>query len=72
MRRNLSVLLLVFVFAMGVAVGFDTEPVEAAGGFCFWTCGCNGVAIKCCYTVFGLICAPDPNGPVQCPQIADC
>ncbi len=74
MRKGLSILLLVFVFTMGVAIGVDTQSAQAigGGGFCYWTCGCNGVPIRCCFTPLGVICSPDPNGPVQCPQIADC
>ena len=63
-------LVLVFVFAVGVSVGIGPAPAEA--GFCYWTCGCNGVAYKCCVTPFGVYCKPDPKAPIGCPQIADC
>lgn len=73
MRKILPVLALLAVFTTGFVVGYDTPPAQAAGfGNCFWTCGCNGVPIKCCITPFGVVCKPDPWAPIECPQIADC
>jgi hypothetical protein len=73
MRKYLPILALVAIFTTGFLVGLDTGDAEAASDKnCFWTCGCNGVPIKCCSTPFGVICSEDPEGPVQCPQIADC
>jgi hypothetical protein len=70
MRKVVLGLVVLAVFALGLSVGLHTPSVEA--GFCYWTCGCNGVPYKCCITPFGVVCKPDPNGPIQCPQIADC
>lgn len=73
MRKILPVLALLAVFATGFAVGYDAPPAAAAGSSsCFWTCGCNGVPIKCCITPLGVVCKPDPRAPIGCPQIADC
>ena len=70
MRKLVLGLILVAVFATGLSLGMSTPQAEA--GFCYWTCGCNGVAYKCCVTPFGTSCKPDPKAPIQCPQIADC
>ena len=70
MRKLIVCLVLVAAFGVGLGVGLGTPSAEA--GFCYWTCGCNGVAYKCCVTPFGTSCKPDKNAPIQCPQIADC
>ncbi len=70
MRKIVLGAVMVAVFALGLSVGLSTPNAEAA--FCYWTCGCNGVPYKCCVTPYGTACKPDPNGPIQCPQIYDC
>jgi hypothetical protein len=70
MRKLVLGLVLVAVFAVGLSVGLSTPPAEA--GFCYWTCDCAGVPLKCCITPFGVVCKPDPKGPWQCPQVYDC
>lgn len=70
MRKVVIGLALVAVFAIGLTAGLTTTTAEA--GFCFWTCGCNGVPYKCCVTPFGTVCKPDSKAPIQCPQVADC
>jgi len=70
MRKLMLCLVLISVFAIGLTVGMTTTPVEA--GFCYWTCGCNGVVYKCCITPYGTACKLDPKAPFACPQIADC
>ena len=70
MRKLILGLVVISVFAIGLSVGISTPSAEA--GFCYWTCGCNGVPYKCCVTPYGVSCKPDPRAPIQCPQIADC
>lgn len=70
MRKVIVCLVLVAVFGVGLGFGLSTPGAEA--GFCYWTCGCNGVPYKCCVTPFGTVCKPDSKAPIECPQIADC
>ena len=68
--KKVVALVLAGVFAIGMAVGMDTPSAEAAGGNCYYTCGCNGTPLKCCVTAWGVFCKP--TNVIQCPQIADC
>lgn len=70
MRKLIVCFVLVAAFGIGLGVGLGTPTAKA--GFCYWMCGCNGVPYKCCVTPFGTSCKPDPNGPIQCTQSADC
>jgi len=70
MRKLIVAIGLVAVFGIGLSFGLGTDKAEA--GFCYWTCGCNGVPYKCCVTPYGTACKPDPKAPIRCPQIADC
>lgn len=76
MRKLIPVFVLAIVFATGFAVGFDTAPAQAIGGGgftnCFYTCSCEGTAIRCCVTPFGVLCSPDTSGIFQCPQVYTC
>jgi hypothetical protein len=66
MRKLVLGMALAGLFGVGIFAGLMTTKAEA--GLCYWKCGCNGVPLKCC----GTSCKPDPNGPIQCPQGADC
>jgi hypothetical protein len=70
MRR--AILGLAIVFAAAFAVGVSSQRVEAKGfGPCTYRCICS-VPHRCC-TVNGVTtCKPDPNGPLQCPQVQEC
>lgn len=71
MRKTLG-LALVLVFAIGFAAGYSTPEVEAkgGGGSCYYTCTCDGTALKCCVTPFGVFCAP--TNEFGCPQVYNC
>ncbi len=72
MRKVFVGLALTVVLALGITVGMSTAPAPADAGFCWYECGCNGVPMKCCYGPYGVACKPDPNAPIQCPQVSDC
>ena len=73
MRKFLPLLALVLVFAIGFSVGYDAPQANAASiSGCYYTCGCNGIAVKCCVTSYGVVCKSVKNAPINCPQIADC
>ena len=67
MRKRLTMIGVLAVLAFGAASLFD----RAQAGFspCTYKCICS-VPYRCC-TVNGVTsCKPDPNGPLQCPQVA--
>ena len=70
MKKLTAILVLVGIFAIGALVGLGAAPAQA--GFCYWTCGCNGVPLKCCVTPSGPACKPDPRAPIGCPQVNNC
>jgi hypothetical protein len=61
-----KIVLLSLVLAAAFATTVST-PNLAEAGFCVPTyrCICS-VPYKCC----GDVCSPDPNSPLQCPQVA--
>lgn len=63
--RKIVLLSLALVATLAAAT-FTTPSAEA---FCTvtWKCICS-VPHKCC----GTACKPDPNGPIQCPQVYEC
>lgn len=59
------VLLSLALVATLVAAASTPSPAEAA--LCSYRCICS-VPHKCC----GTTCTPDPDGPLQCPQVYNC
>jgi hypothetical protein len=53
---------------IAIAFGFGLVALQSAeAAFCTYRCICS-VPYKCC----GTACKPDPNGPLQCPQVYNC
>lgn len=68
-----GLLVLAAVFAVAFCVGFTGTPAADAaggGGNCYYTCTCNGTALKCCTTPFGVFCSPTDE--FGCPQVMGC
>ncbi len=61
-----KIVLLSLALAATLAAAVST-PNPAESALCTWRCICS-VPHKCC----GTSCKPDPNGPLQCPQVQDC
>ena len=59
-----KIVLLSLALAATLATAVSTPNVSEAA-LCTWRCICS-VPHKCC----GTACKPDPNGPLQCPQVA--
>lgn len=73
MRKFLPLLALVLVFAVGISVGYDAPKANAAGiTNCYYTCDCAGSPIKCCVSLYGVVCKRVSNAPISCPQVYDC
>ena len=69
MRKALTVIGILGVLGFGAATLLG--GAQAAFGTCTYRCICS-VPNKCC-TVNGVTtCKPDPNGPLQCTQGANC
>jgi hypothetical protein len=64
--RKIVLLTLALVAILAAVVSL---PGSAEAGFsvCTYKCICS-VPHICC----GTACKPDPNGPLQCPQVYDC
>lgn len=65
--RKIVLLSLALVATLAAAA---STPNTAEAAFCAnptWKCICS-VPYKCC----GTTCSPDPNGPLQCPQVQNC
>ena len=68
MRKTALGLAVLFAIAVGGSALLDT-PQAAGFGPCTPKCICS-VPHRCC-TVNGVTtCKPDPNSPLQCPQVA--
>jgi hypothetical protein len=63
--RKIVLLSLALVATLAAAAS-TPNPAEALCTIT-WRCICS-VPHKCC----GTACKPDPNGPIQCPQVYDC
>jgi len=64
--RKIVLLSLALVATLAAAASAP-KPAEAQLCTVTWRCICS-VPHKCC----GTACKPDPNGPIQCPQVYDC
>lgn len=64
--RKIILLSLALTATLAAAV---STPNPAEAGLCVPTykCICS-VPHKCC----GTVCSPDPNSPLQCPQVQNC
>jgi hypothetical protein len=66
--KKLLALVLAVAFAAGLLAGIGTPSAKAA--FCYFTCSCEGIPLKCCITPYGTVCKPTTG--FECPQRYDC
>ena len=66
--KKLLALVLVVAFAAGILIGVGTPPAKA--GFCYYTCSCEGIPLKCCITPYGTFCKKTTE--FGCTQRYDC
>lgn len=63
-----KIVLLSLALAAALAATLSApRPAEAGFTVCTYRCICS-VPHRCC----GAVCTPDPNSPLQCPQVYDC
>lgn len=59
----------IVLLSLALVATLAASTTPSAEAFCTvtWKCICS-VPHKCC----GTVCKPDPNGPIQCPQVYEC
>ncbi len=68
MKKNLFVIALGMVLALGIAAQFGSS---AEASLCVFRCSCEGIPLKCCVSANGQE-SCKLTDVIQCPQVITC